>query len=127
MGNAGVAIVNRHAPHNRRRADSGAETQILCCIIIAGIGAGKPYAFKVNRHIDFFSRISIVAEYPNLIELRIDFLGPYFVEKHISLYLIGIAAVYHKLVLRIEIADSARHLTVGEVADAMSRSRQHCG
>ena len=123
---ARVVVVGRHGPCNRRhpQASVGAETQVLCRVVHAP-GAVEPDALQVYGHVYLLARVGVVAEDPQLVECRVDALGPHLIEEHVGLNLVVVAAVYHQFVLAIEVAYRAFGLAAREVEHRRGAGRHH--
>ena len=128
VAGAREAVVGWHRPHKGGRGNVGAEAQILSGIVVTSSCAWQPDAFQVHGHIYLFAGVAVVAEYPHFEELGIHAFCPHLVQYHVGLYFVGVATVYHQLVLCIQIAHRATHLAVGEVADAVGMGTDgQCG
>lgn len=109
--------VFRHIPHNLRRVQTRrAEAQVLGCVVHAA-GAVQPYTLQLERHVDLFACVGIVAVYPQLVVGRVDALCPYLVDEHIGLDFVIITAVDHHLVLPVQVINCSVGLAAGEVVD----------
>lgn len=107
-------IVAGHRPCEYRPRMGTAEPQVLGGAVDCFV-AHQPDAFHVNRHIDFFTGIGIVAIEPDFVVRRRDLFGPDFVDKYVGGQFILIAAVNHQFVLIVEERDRSQSLVVGEV------------
>ena len=120
---AGVGVVGRDVPREGGVAHLDAEAQVLCGVVHAA-GAVEPYTLQVEGHVYLVAGVGIIAVDPYLVVGRVDTLHPYLVYEDVGLNLVVITTVDHDFLLRVEVADSAGGLAVGEVVDGPSRSSQ---
>lgn len=94
------------------------ETEIVgCAIQMAGVLVVEPDALQVDGHVDLFACVCVVGIKPDLIVLRVDSFGPYFVYESIGLDFVFVATIDHNLTLSVEIVDCTCCLCVGEIAN----------
>ena len=111
-----IGAVRGDVPSEARRSHIHPEAEVLSCVVHASATV-EPYAFEVERHVDFVAGVGIPAVDPELIVGGVDTLHPDFVDKHVGGQLILVAEVDHHLVLRVEVAHCPCGLAVGEVVD----------
>lgn len=85
----------------------------------------EPDAAKIDRHIYFFSGVSVISVDPNFIVLRVDLFCPCFVKEHIGLDFVFVTTVDHQLSLSVEVVHSAGSLTISEITNGVSICGQH--
>jgi hypothetical protein len=111
---SGIGVIGRDVPRQRRSAHIHSEPQVLCGVIHIS-AAIEPYAFKIERHVDFVASVGVPAVYPELVVGGIDSLHPNLVDEYIGGKLILVAEVDHHLVLRVQVTHRSHRLAIGEV------------
>lgn len=108
--------VGRHSPTECGQRARVAETQRGGRAIHAGAcTVVEPYAAQIERHINLIASVGVESVEPDFVELGVHALGPYLVHKNVGLDFVLVAAVDHKLGLRIEMLDGTLGLAVGEI------------
>ena len=126
VDDAREVVVGGHGPCYRRHPEAavGAEPQVLRRVVHAA-GAVEPDALQVYGHVYLLARVGVVAVDPQLVECRVDPLGPHLVEEHVGLYLVVVAAVDHQFALAVEVAHRAFSLAAREVEHRCGVGRHH--
>ena len=122
---ANVVVVRRHHPSEGGTAVGGAEAQVGGCTIDIAVGE-QIDALQVDGHVDFVASIGIVAIQPDFVERSADLLCPHFVDKAVGGQLVLVAAVYHQLVLIVQVSYCSCSLVVSEIEDVVGGSAQCC-
>ncbi len=113
-----VVVVGRNVPIEVGGYGVATEAEVVgCAIEMTGVLVVEPDALEVDGHIDLFASICVISIEPDLIVLRVDSFGPYFVNEGVGLNFVFIATIDHNLTLCIEIVDCTCCLCVGEIAD----------
>lgn len=96
----GEVVVGGHGPDDSGNMCVATESEVLCSVVeTATISVAQPYASQVERHVDLFSRVGVVAENPQLVVFVGDPLGPDVGDDDVSLNLVVIATVNHHFIL----------------------------
>ena len=115
---AGEGVVGRHSPVEVGRCHGAAEAQVLGCAVHAvAVGVVEPDAGKVDRHIDFFARVGIIAIEPYFVVFAVDGLGPYLVDDYVCGQFVFISAVDHQFGLCVQGGGHTFGLWTCKVAD----------
>lgn len=105
------AVVGRHGPDDGGYMYVATESEVLCSVVeTATISVAQPYASQVERHVELFSRVGVVAENPQLVVFVGDPLGPDVGDDDVSLNLVVIATVNHHFILCVEKLDTSVRL-----------------
>ena len=107
----GEVVVGGHGPDDSGNMCVATESEVLCSVVeTATISVAQPYASQVERHVDLFSRVGVVAENPQLVVFAGDPLGPDVGDDDVSLNLVVVATVNHHFILCVEKLDTSVRL-----------------